>query len=60
MKANSFLSLWLWVLLAFALLLGAWFTLFKIAANNPVQIVPLEKSPVTSPPHQSQILNPVL
>lgn len=49
MKANSFLSLWLWVLLAFALLLGAWFTLFKIAANNPVQSIPLEKNPVTTP-----------
>ncbi len=34
-------TLWLAVGLAFAVLIGAWLLLFKIAADNPVQSVPL-------------------
>jgi len=41
MKLRSDFSLWLAVGLAFALLIGAWITLFKIAADNPVTPVPL-------------------
>ncbi len=41
MKTRSDFSLWLAVGLAFALLIGAWIALFKIAADNPVTSVPL-------------------
>lgn len=41
MKPRSDRSLWLGVGLAFALLLGAWALLFTIAAEHPVESVPL-------------------
>lgn len=33
---------WLWVVLAFAILLSAWSTLFYIALNNQPETVPLQ------------------
>jgi cytochrome c-type biogenesis protein CcmH/NrfF len=36
------LSLWLWVLLAFLLLIGAWTTLIIIAKRNQPQKIELE------------------
>ena len=36
------LSLWLWVLLAFLLLIGAWTTLIIIAKRNQPQMIELE------------------
>lgn len=41
-KPNSSKSLWVGVGLLFGLLAVAWFTLFSLAADNPVQTVPLE------------------
>lgn len=44
MKRRNDRSLWLGVGVAFALLLGAWVVLFKIAAAHPVQNVPLVRT----------------
>jgi len=38
-------GLWLWVGLAFGLLLAAWTALFVIAAHNKVEEVPLQTQP---------------
>jgi len=38
-------GLWLWVGLAFGLMLAAWVTLFVIAAHNKVEEVPLQTQP---------------
>ena len=35
-------SLWIPVILAFLLVIGAWFTIIKIAQKNPTESVPLE------------------
>lgn len=48
MRARGDGSLWLAVGLAFAVLVGAWLLLFKIAADNPVQTVPLA-APAAAP-----------
>ena len=41
--------LWLWVILAFALLLSAWGTFFYMARKNPVEEVPLQTPTSTTP-----------
>ena len=38
-------SLWLWVGLAFGLMLAAWLTFFAIAAQHKVEEVPLQTQP---------------
>ena len=38
-------SLWLWVGLAFGLMLAAWATFFAVAAANKVEEVPLQTQP---------------
>jgi len=38
-------GLWVWVGLAFGLMLAAWVTLFVIAAKNKVEEVPLQTQP---------------
>ncbi|MFP4068646.1 MAG: hypothetical protein ACLFVC_00565 [Opitutales bacterium] len=35
-------SLWIPVILAFLLIIGAWFTLIKIAAQNPTQQIEVQ------------------
>lgn len=35
-------SLWIPVILAFLLVIGAWFTIIKIARQNPTESVPLD------------------
>jgi hypothetical protein len=42
-------SLWLAVGVAFAVLIGAWLLLFKIAADHPVQTVPLATPAASAP-----------
>jgi hypothetical protein len=49
MKTRGDGSLWLAVGLAFAALIGAWLLLFKIAADNPVQSVPLATPAASAP-----------
>lgn len=44
-KPNSSKSLWVAVGLLFGLMGVAWFTLFTLAADNPVETVPLEHRP---------------
>ncbi len=46
MAAESGNSLWLWVGLAFGLLIAAWVTFFMIAAQHKVEEVPLQTQPV--------------
>lgn len=41
-QPNSSKSLWVAVGLLFGLMAIAWFFLFSLAANNPVESVPLE------------------
>ncbi len=41
-KPNSSKSLWIAVGLLFGLMGVAWFVLFTLAADNPVETVPLE------------------
>jgi len=41
-KPRAALSMWLWVLLAFLLLIGAWTTLFIIAKRNQPAKIELE------------------
>jgi len=41
-------GLWLWVGLAFGLLLAAWITFFVIAAHHKVEEVPLQTQPKTA------------
>lgn len=42
-------SLWLWVILAFALVIAAWTAFIVLAARHPVESVPLEPETATSP-----------
>lgn len=37
-------SLWVPVILAFLLVIGAWFTLIKVAKENPVEPIQIEKT----------------
>lgn len=41
-KGKSSRSLWLWVVLAFLVLIAAWTTLIVIAANNQPELVEIE------------------
>ena len=41
-ESNSSKSLWIAVGLLFGLMAVAWFTLFSLASDNPVETVPLE------------------
>ena len=41
--ASSSRSLWLWVILAFVVLVGAWTTLIIIAANNQPELVEIQQ-----------------
>lgn len=43
-KKNPATTLWIGVALCFAILIGAWVLLFRIAANNRVAEVPLEQA----------------
>jgi flagellar basal body-associated protein FliL len=43
-KAESARSMWIAVGIAFALMAVAWAVLFTVAANNPVETVPLENN----------------
>lgn len=45
MAAESRNTLWIWVGLAFGLLIAAWVTFFVIASNNRVEEVPLQSRP---------------
>jgi len=47
--AKSRNGLWVWVGLAFGLMLAAWSALFVIAAHNKVEEVPLQTQPKTAP-----------
>lgn len=40
-------SLWIPVTLAFLLVIAAWFTIIKIAKENPTETVPLESTSST-------------
>lgn len=42
-------SLWIPVILAFLLVGAAWFTIIKIAKNNPTESVPLEATASENP-----------
>jgi cytochrome c-type biogenesis protein CcmH/NrfF len=42
-KPRSALVLWLWVILAFLILIGAWTTLITIAKRNQPQKIELEQ-----------------
>lgn len=45
MAGKSRNNLWLWVGLAFGLMLAAWSTLFFVAASHKVEEVPLQGHP---------------
>ncbi len=45
MAAESRNSLWLWVGLAFGILLAAWMTFFVVASKQKVEEVPLQTAP---------------
>jgi hypothetical protein len=45
MIVKKYSGLWLWVGLAFGLMLAAWTTFFVIAAHNKVEEVPLQTQP---------------
>lgn len=40
-------SLWIPVILAFVIVSAAWFTLIKIARENPTEVVELETAPTS-------------
>ncbi len=42
-KSNSWLSLWIWVVLAFAVLVSAWIWLINVASENLPEAIPLTK-----------------
>lgn len=42
-------TLWIWVIVAFALLIGAWTFLITIASRNAPDPVPLENAPEAAP-----------
>jgi hypothetical protein len=45
MAAESRNTLWLWVGLAFGLMIAAWVTFFAIASRHKVEEVPLQTQP---------------
>lgn len=49
MVAESRNTLWIWVGLAFGLLIAAWVTFFVIASKNRVEEVPLQSRPAQTP-----------
>ena len=49
MSSKSRNGLWLWVGLAFGLMLAAWATFFMVASLYPVEEVPLQTQPKDAP-----------
>ncbi len=43
MKSSGFKVLWIWVILAFVVLIGAWMTLINVASDNAPEEIPIKE-----------------